>query len=185
MKKLNTALLGLAMVLGTGQASAVSISVSSPSSVGLGGGFQIDVSVSGLDTLDLGAFDIDLSFDSSLLQFQGYTLGSELTDPLFGQIDLSLGEKAPGLINVAETSALFDFSAQPDSFTLATLSFTGSAVGTSPLDISFVDLRDDLAAPIANPDLSNAQVSVVPVPATLLLLLPFGLGLLASRRTPR
>jgi hypothetical protein len=132
----------------------------------------------------LGSFDIDIGFDESILGFNGYTLGTELADPLFGQVDLSSGDLGGGVVNVAEASSLLDFSAQSDSFSLATLSFSADAVGTTGLDFLFVDLGDDFGLPLAA-DFTNGAVTVVPLPAALPLFLAAmaGLGVMGARRT--
>ena len=90
----------------------------------------------------------------------------------FEAMDLSFGN------NLVEVSCLWDFSLQPDSFTLASLSFIGISGGHSDLLFSNVLLSDD-SWPAGSLDaiLGTGSVDVaapVPEPATLLL---FGTGL--------
>ena len=79
-----------------------------------------------------------------------------------------------GTINLAELSLLTDLSFQADSFTLATLLFDGTALGTSPLALSDVILGDAWGDPLeATLESSTVTVrsgnNVVPEPATMLL----------------
>jgi hypothetical protein len=69
---------------------------------------------------------------------------------------------------------------QADTFTLATLSFTGISVGNSPLEYGEIDLSDALDSTIEPTGLAAASITVVPLPAALLLFLS-GLGSLMLR----
>lgn len=185
MNILNRKLLA-GLVLGAGILSApaqaaVNLTFGNPSSVSLGEVFDIDVIITGLDTQDLAFFDIDVTFDDSVVGFQDYTLGDELTDPLFGQDDFSFGATAPGVVNVAELSWLEDFSAQPDAFTLATLSFEALSVGTADFGFGYLDLvgaDNGVIDPLV-----PGQVAVVPLPGAAFLLAGalVGLGLVGRR----
>jgi hypothetical protein len=121
-----------------------------------------------------------LNFDPKVLEFQSYRLGTQLTDPVFGQEDLSdTSGVAIGALGLGEVSWLLDFSGQPDAFVLASASFAPLASGTSLLTLSAIDLSDDLAGSLQVGAVGDARVSV-PVPGGLLLL-PIGLGLFALR----
>jgi hypothetical protein len=140
----------------------------------------------------LGAFDISVGFDSSVLSFTGYSLGSLLGDPgLFEALDLSTGESA-GTVNVAEVSLLsaLDLDAlQPGEFTLATLNFgvNNLAVGaTTQLSLLpgavFADAAGAGLQVIEGSPAEIAGASPVPVPATPLLLLSALFGWRLLRR---
>ena len=77
--------------------------------------------------LSLGAFDLDILFDSSVLSFTGYTLFDELGFiDFFEAGDFSLGEYGPGVVGISEVSFLLpsDLDAmQSGSFALAELMF--------------------------------------------------------------
>jgi hypothetical protein len=87
-------------------------------------------------------------------------------------MDLSFGD------NLVEVSWLWNFSFQADSFTLATLTFSGLNAGHSDLSISNLTLSDDgwpAQALSATLDTGSIDVAApVPEPATMLL---FGTGL--------
>jgi hypothetical protein len=177
-------------------ALAVSIGfVPSAQSVGLGQSASVDIVISGLGdgtSPSLGAFDLNVSFDPTILAPTGVTFGIFLGDPdLFEAItafDLLL---APGVLNVAETSLLLSaelHALQPASFTLATLSFDTLARGTSALTLAINPggLVDQDAGEL-RAETSRGSISVVPEPGTLLLLglALGGVGVTAGRRGER
>ena len=128
----------------------------------------------------VGAFDLDLAYDDSILSLTSVTFG----DPGLGnQLDLvalgSLNGSTPGsgTVNLFEVSldSVTDLHAlQADSFALATLTFQTLAPGTSSLDLTGVGLSDALGA-LLPATLVSGNVNVIPEPSTALLI---GLGLL-------
>jgi hypothetical protein len=150
---------------------AVTLSFSPPSQiVGINNTFDVGIVVSGLENPDLGGFDLNVSFDEAIISFVNYSLGNGLGDISLGDaVDWSLGNLGGGIENLAEISFLFDLSAQSNSFTLATLSFTGAALGNSILSFSDVTLSDAYGDQLV-PSLESGSVNVVPEPGTLLLL---------------
>lgn len=160
----------------------------STASVAQGGSFTVDLLVSDLKASeDLAAFDLSVLFDSTVLQFSGYTLGTGLGDAAAGEaLDMGLGLTGPGSINLAQLSFLSDLSSQTGSFKLATLNFTAGQVGSGALSISGVTLSDAWGSALsANTVASSVAVTAaVPEPEALALLLA-GLGVvcLARRRT--
>jgi hypothetical protein len=129
--------------------------------------------------LSLAAYDMDIEFDSSALSFAGYGMFDGLGGPLDAD-DLSWGEYAPGIINVAEISYLDTFDLwdfQPDGFALVELFFTPLKNATSDISIVFAELFDASGSvdPINVIGVNNASVEV-PAPGTIMLM---GLGLLA------
>lgn len=141
----------------------------------VGSSFEVDIDISGLETLDLGGFDFDLEFDPAVIEYQSYIIGPGLLDP----IDLSFGNGADGILSLSAVSGALDLSTQPDAFTLATVSFDAIQSGTSPLTITNLDLSDELGGALTA-SVGNGSIAV-PAPGTLLLV-PFGLGILLMRR---
>lgn len=134
------------------------------------------------------AYDLDLSYDASIITATGVTFGTALGGPLDSLTDSILSS---GLVNFAEVSFLSDAdlaSLQTSPFTLASISFTADAVGTSPL--SFInystltgkDIKGALVTAYTSPNLGSGSVTVtgaaVPEPGTLVLLVVFGLATL-------
>jgi hypothetical protein len=89
---------------------------------------SLDIVVSGLGNFgpdSLGAFDVFMGYDATVLSFSGYSLNNLLGD-LGGQaIDSSAGDLG-GSVNIAEVSllaaAMLD-ALQPDDFIMASLNF--------------------------------------------------------------
>lgn len=158
------------------QVWAITLSFTPPSSdVLVGDLISVDVVVSGLDNdppppLNLAAFEFDINFDNSILEFNSYALGVELGDidstPAEAW-DMSVVEPEAGMIHFSELSWLWDLNSQPDSFTLTTLCFTGIQGGNSDLSFSNVILSDDSwPAESLDATLGTGSINVVaPVPA--------------------
>jgi hypothetical protein len=165
-----------------GTASAITLSFDpSSQNVGVGDPVSVDLRISGLENDILSGFDLEISFDDSILSFQSFTVGPGPTglDPFgldFGALsygfDLGFGTAAVGDLSL-ETDATLQFF-QPDSFVLGTLNFNALSWGTSALDISSFLLAGELALPL-DADVQSGSVSVVPVPAAIWL---FGTGLI-------
>ncbi len=148
----------------------------SASSINVGESLNVNVVISDLGGSFVGGFDFDVTFDDAILAFDSYSLTDNLGDISAGDADdWSFGDIGFGTINLAEISWLWDLSFQGDSFTLATLSFTGSSVGSSGLGFGFANISDDRGTSIAlSLDTGSIDVAAapapVPEPATMLLL---------------
>ena len=154
---------------------------------------SVDLVISGLgdhSEPSLGAFDLDIHFDPTILAFDDATFG----DPDLGdQVDMS-GDAAlfdsligpglylgafvisPGVLDIFEVSvdSASDLNSnQAGSFTLATLTFDTLAVGTSSLDITIDSLGDAYGNPLSA-DVQSGSIAPVPEPASFIL---FGFGL--------
>jgi len=161
--------------LGTVSAAVVSFSPSSQN-VALGDSVSVDLRISGLGDDILSAFDLDISFDASILDFQSFTFGTGLDTFGLGTLN-DAADFGGGLVNVFELS--FDLDAdleffQPNDFVLGTFNFDTLSYGTSALDISVIGLAGALGLPL-DAELRSGSVSVVPVPAAIWL---FGTGLI-------
>ncbi len=171
--------------------------------VSTGATVLFDVNITGLATgIALGAFDLNINFDSTLLSFNTMAFGDPLLrgidqlDPLNLGDSLSLSTPSFGLVNLIDTS-LYDqatlIAAQGSSFTLAVLSFNTLASGISPITLSINSLSNVNATTIQaaiqsgsvtiadHPILNTEKLNTVPEPATFLLLTLSGLVFLLKQ----
>jgi hypothetical protein len=134
----------------------------------------VDIVISGLGaggTPSVGAFDLDVSFDATILSPLDVTFGPFLGDPSFFEA-LTSFTFSPGVVDFAEVSLLSVAALdarQSASFILATLSFDTLAMGMSPLTFSQI-IVDDAFGQKLDIDEGSGKVNVVPEPGTLALL---------------
>jgi len=159
---------------------------------GVGSSVNVGLEISGLGGFTppaLGAFDITVAFDPTILQFAMGAFG----DPILGdQLNISgLGSissvsSGPGSVELFELSldsidALN--SLQPATFTLATLTFNTTSAGASPLNLSINALSDAygdaLSAQVQN---GGIGVTAVPEPTSPLLVCTALISLLLFER---
>lgn len=187
---------GVAILLFSLSVQAISLEfVPDDMDVVIGNSFDVDLVISGLgdySAVSLGTFDLIVSFDSSILQFDHAAFG----DPILGdQLDLFglgavtfLDDAVPGQVSLSELS--FDLeidlnNMQPSTFTLATLFFISIGEGESLLNIAdFYTLGDAAGDPLTLASVNSASINVKPVPEpTTMLLFTTGLiGLAGFRR---
>lgn len=194
MKKVGITGAGLALCLGLSVASANAVTIDlfpASQTVTPGASADVDVVISGLGSFSapsLGGFDLDLSFDDSVLSFAGVVFGDYLGDVSAFEATAGSG-LVPGGVGLVELSflppAVLD-GIQPGTFTLATVSFDAIALGASAMSISRAELADGLGDPV-DATLGSASVRVAaasaPEPGMVLLLIPSLLGLSGSCRS--
>lgn len=183
MKKLCNIVVVVSMFLLFSQAAhAILISLDpADQEVALGDMLSVDLTISGLgeyESVSLGAYDLDILFDPSILVFDSVVFGSALDIWGFGTNVADAYIAGSGVLDIFEIS--FDFEEdlnlyQPGSFTLATLTFGTIGSGTSFLNTSIDALVDASGWISLGSDVENASISVVaaapvPEPATLLLI---------------
>ncbi len=162
-----------------------------------------DVNITGLATgIALGSFDLNISFDSTLLSLVNVAFGDPLVlgidqlDPLNLGNSLSLSTPSNGLVSLIDTS-LYDpaslSAAQASSFTLAVLSFNTLVAGISPITLSINSLSDANSLNIEATTqsrsititdysyLNTANLVSIPEPTTFLLLMLSGLSFLLTQ----
>ncbi|MCI0538409.1 MAG: cohesin domain-containing protein [Verrucomicrobiales bacterium] len=198
MKRLNSILLACIAALGVVSQAAAQINISlqpSPQIIGVGDPASMELVISGLGNFSspsLGAFDFDLSYDPAILSAVSLTFGTFLSPGILGSLqfsDLTLA----GLMHLDEVSfeSPTDLNdAQPDTFTLATLGFTGLAPGISSIDFTFASLSDEQGQSLIGFSTTSGSIEVArrpPVPdlgSTTSLLLLGIVGLVVFRRCP-
>ena len=146
----------------------------------IGASFTADLIVSGLEgQMDLGAFNLNLNYDTNILMFESYALASGIGSDA---LDLSMGDLGNGSINLA---ACIDNPTLEDSFSIATLSFSGISSGIAALSIAdyaifydgahnAIDLHGSVSGIV--------NVNAAPVPAAAWPLGTGLIGLAALRR---
>ena len=118
----------------------------------------------------LGAFGVEITFSQSILSFDSVAYGFFLGNPTKASETDIVTTTGPGTVFLDEFSFLSAGQLdplQPSSFLLATLTFEGRGMGTSPLGFKFIDLSDAMGNTLALTNLEGSTVKVVPLPATL------------------
>jgi hypothetical protein len=172
-------------LIGPARATTVAVKPNTQNAV-VGSPVQVDLMISGVNSgtvSALGAFDLDVTFDSSLMTFESATFGTNLDVSGLGATP-SVRTQGGGTVNLFEVSldTAADLVAhQPSIFNLATLTFNAVATGNSVINIGINSLADakgeSLAASVVP---GNILVSAVPEPHIYMLILA-GLGLLGYR----
>lgn len=180
-----------AMLAGSGMltANAAPVLSFSPSSQAVALGNQVSVSavLSGLEAGGLNealtAFDITVSFDSSILSA---STPSVLTTP-FGSSPILNTSVASGQVQWSlvslETDAFLQ-ALQGDSVTLGTLTFNTLTIGISPLTFSYNDLTG-VGGGFLEHSLDVGSINVVrfiPEPAAIILIALGALGIAGEKR---
>jgi hypothetical protein len=168
-------LLGYAVVWPATSAQAATLTfVPSAQTVVGAGPVTVDLFISGLglgSPPSVGAFDLDVSFDPTILSPTNVVFSSFLGDPGSGEA-LTTFSFVSGAVDLAALSLLLPGALdllQPSSFRLATLSFSTLAIGTSPLTFSQILVADAFGAPLAV-TATAGSVSKVPEPSSLVLI---------------
>lgn len=168
MKKLRLVLIcGMCAFGSVSQAiPTVSLEPNPQTIVGVGGNAFIAVVISGLGNFtapSLGGFDFDLSYDSSIISAASLVFGSYLDLGILGSAQFSDLSTA-GSIHLDEVSFEdpIDLNAsQPGMFTLATIGFTGLALGSSSLAFTYAALSDQDGGSISEFGTLNTSITVV------------------------
>jgi hypothetical protein len=145
-----------------------------------GTSFNVDVVAEGLTgggAPSLGAWDLNVSFDSSVLAVAGVTFGTGLDVLGLGFNIQGFDDSVAGLLNAYEVS--FDSTAdlnslQPGAFTLFTVTFNAMSEGASLLGLTANALGNAEGDALSASALNGSSVSVVapvPLPAAMWLLI--------------
>jgi hypothetical protein len=172
---------GLIAALGGEPAHAVGISLVLPggTEVEVGAPVSVGVVVSGLGdgvAPSVGAFDLDLSFDTGLLTYDDVAFGPGLGEPVteaLVSIEVVGGIANGQAVSLLSPSALD--ALQGESLTLGSIFFMAASPGSGQLELVSVQLSDAFGAPLSIDSLTGSPITVIPEPATALLA---GLGLL-------
>jgi hypothetical protein len=152
-------LFGAALVAGAPRAAeAVTITLVSfgASNVSVGSTVSVQISISGLGSgaaPALGAWDIDVAFDPTVISLSGVTFRSpselgpgSLQDS--GLIPIGPTESRVDAAEISFEDAAALEAAQPDAFLLATIQFTGLTTGMATFSFAQLLLSDAQGAPL-------------------------------------
>ena len=184
--------LGVGLGLLASEASALPIQFNPGAvTVSVGDAFAVDIVVSGLGPEIVSAYDLDILYDATTLAATGVTFTSLLGDELLFEVFNAFDISTPGLVDLAQLSLLWDSDLQAlqtaNTLTLATISFSALAVGTSALDFLFNPPFNDvkgLNAAVLEMTPTSGRVTVVAVsepPVAWLMLLSLTLLLRRGR----
>jgi len=171
--------LGMTLVALLGFASAslaatVSVIPDDQTIVGaLGQSFEVTIAIDGLgdqSAPSLGAYDITLNYDASLLTYGGIVYDSSQMDLGAGSFtQTSTGAGSVNLIELSFDSIATLDSQQSDAFTLATLTFYTADYGTSALSFGTVVLSDAAAGALVTSTVpGSVTISAIPIPGVVL-----------------
>jgi hypothetical protein len=165
----------LATLLVASAAGATTIGFSPASQAGgIGDPVSFDIVVSDLGGEIVSSYDLDVSFDETVLQADDVSFTTALGDPDFLEVLLGFDLTTPGLADLSGLSLLDDADLLAlqggDSVTLATLDFTVIGPGTSSLDFVFGTNSGITGANGAFLDVTPVSGVLVPEPSSLLLL---------------
>lgn len=178
-------------LLASTSTNAVIISIEPSNQISLLGELvTADIVFSELDVEVISAYDLDVTYDASILSATSVAFSSSLGNPFLFEVFEDFDLSVPGVVDLAQLSLLSDAALgllQPSSFvTVATLSFQAIASGTSLLDFRFDAFNDvkGLSGEILplTPRTGSVTVVSVPEPGTLALFLLGLSGLVGVRR---
>ena len=118
----------------------------SSQSVGLGDAISVDVVFSDLGDEVISAYDLDITYDASVIDATGVIFTTALGDELFFEVFNAFDISTAGVVDLAQLSLLSDATLaalQPgDAVEVATLAFDAIGAGTAELGFVFDDLND-------------------------------------------
>ncbi len=108
-------------------------------SLPLGSAFAYDVRISDLGAEILSTYDIDVSFDASILSLSSVTFGTAMNLGTDSGNHIWTPGAVPGTANLVDTAVAPEadmLAGQADSFVLFRLNFTGIGVGSSSIGLT-------------------------------------------------
>lgn len=192
------AALGVALALSSTVSLAITLRLNPATlEVAVGDTVTLDLEVDELGdgiAPSLSAYDLDVTYDPALFGFLSATFGTGLDVLNFGFNFPEATNDVTGTVNLVEVSldTVDDLNdLQPASFTLATLTFTTKAMGSSRLGLVVNALGDAAGNKFFEPTITGGNVTITeavttaPEPASTALWAVGLLGLLVTHRRVR
>jgi len=143
--------------------------------------FSVDVWISNVDpALPVAGFEFDIDYDPTILTPLSIVDGGYLPSPLGIPPFVVESDLNPPDINFAMTT--IGWGGGSGSGILATITFQGTNIGASPLDLNDVILAAPGGTPITPVTLNDGSVNVTPEPATFLLIGSGIIGIFGLKR---
>jgi hypothetical protein len=161
------AVVALAVMATQSFSTTISINPAS-STIGFESIGSVDVAISDLAGVGVGAYDVTINYDPLVLEFDSFKFSTELG---IQEVD-AFGIVTPGAGSVNLYNFSFaDLSGQPDDFALGTLYFKGIQMGaTSELSITVNELGDANGDAITGATVINGSATVPEPSATMLFI---------------
>ena len=145
--------------------AAVTLSISPGAQMAtVGSQVSVDIVASGLGNgTTLGAYDVNIAFDSAVLSYSGATFGNQLNSSGLGDVQsVTPGGGTVELFELSLDSAAALNASQPSSFRLATVTFNALATSNnSPIMLS-INAIADAAGKTLPASLQSGSVSIGP-----------------------
>jgi hypothetical protein len=143
----------------------------STSEVLIGSQFYADIMVEELGINEMiGAFDLNVQYDPSILYFNEYSLTNELSGVTNSNVlDLSVGLTNPGEVNISGLLLLDNFDSSLNTLKLASVIFSAVNEGISTLGLSDVTLANYFGDAISTV-IQNGSVQSVPEASSMALM---------------
>jgi hypothetical protein len=135
--------------------------------------YSIDITISGLESMDLGAYDFYINWDASSSDFH---YNSHILSDHLGRLDLHEADDlstpyiaGSNSLNLSVLSYLQNLDTQPYAFTLATVIFSSNQDSLPDLSLSNIILSDHYGDSIPY-TVSGMHLTAVPIPGTTWLM---------------
>jgi hypothetical protein len=165
--------LAILVFIGNLQAATVT-AFPNPAEVTLGDTFSVNILAADFDVV-LDGGGLNIQYDPSIVQLNTAVVDTAVWDPLLSGVNGTIDNTSGNITGLYFSS----FANVTGDFSIATLEFTATALGISPLQLSHYDANPFASGGTVTPvTLNNGSIVVSPVPlpaAGWLMLSGFGL----------
>jgi hypothetical protein len=169
-------IVALASHVSYGSATSIAIDPSFKEVI-IGTGFSIDLNVS--DVIDLYLWVVTVEWNQSILEFQGYTEGPFLKAG--GSTAIMDAGVSPGKVDRLVCTILGPVPGVDGSGSLVTFTFKATALGTTPISITFSDLLNSNGEHIAHDTHGGTVLVSLPPPPLSVSISPLSASILVGQ----